>query len=101
MPQQPPPSRHCPFLNRAEERCAGHFSLEGLDRAFRYCFDRYTLCPAYLQLLVERRVRRSEAAARNSGGGGEGQNDTDGNGQRYVQITVSTAGKRPRAKAAA
>jgi hypothetical protein len=49
---------HCPFLNRSDIRCSNHFSLERLDHAFRFCFDQYQKCPAYLELLVERRVRR-------------------------------------------
>ena len=56
-------SRHCPFLNRADERCASHFSIDGLGHAYRYCFDRYKACPVYIQLLIERRVKRADAAA--------------------------------------
>jgi hypothetical protein len=53
---------HCPFLNRADDRCGDHFSLDSLEHAFRYCFDRYKACPVYLELLVERRVRRVTGA---------------------------------------
>ncbi len=53
--------QHCPFLNRTDSRCGTHFTLERLEHAFAYCFDRYTACPVYLELLVERRVRRGEA----------------------------------------
>jgi hypothetical protein len=49
---------HCPFLNRADSRCSYHFSLERLNHAFGYCFDQYQQCPAYLEMLVERRLRR-------------------------------------------
>jgi hypothetical protein len=56
-------SRHCPFLNRADERCASYFSIDGLGHAYRYCFDRYKTCPVYIQLLIERRVKRADAAA--------------------------------------
>ena len=52
--------QHCPFLNRADSRCGSHFTLERLEHAFAFCFDRYTACPVYLELLVERRVRRGE-----------------------------------------
>jgi len=52
---------HCPFLNRTDHRCGSHFTLERLEHAFAFCFDRYTACPVYLELLVERRVRRGEA----------------------------------------
>ena len=55
--------RHCPFLNRADERCASHFNIDGLGHAYRFCFDRYKTCPVYIQLLIERRVRRADAAA--------------------------------------
>ena len=48
---------HCPFLNRADSRCAAHFCLDRLNHAFKYCFDRYTACPVYTQLLMERRIR--------------------------------------------
>ena len=54
---------HCPFLNRADERCGPHFHLDKLGHAFAYCFGRYKTCPHYLELLVERRVRRLTAAA--------------------------------------
>jgi len=50
---------HCPFLNRADSRCSNHFSLDRLGHAFEHCFDRYKTCPTYLELLVERRVRRA------------------------------------------
>src|SRR5262245_27579490 len=55
--------RHCPVLNRADDRCASYFNLDALDHAYRYCFDRYKTCPLYIQLLVERRVRRADAQA--------------------------------------
>lgn len=32
-----------------------------MDHAFSHCFDHYKACPTYLELLVERRVRRLEA----------------------------------------
>ena len=53
--------QHCPFLNRTDSRCGSHFTLERLEHAFAYCFDRYNACPVYLELLVERRVRRGES----------------------------------------
>lgn len=49
---------HCPFLNRADARCSNFFSLERLDHAFEFCFNEYSQCRVYLELLVERRVRR-------------------------------------------
>jgi hypothetical protein len=57
--------RYCPFLNRADWRCSDHFKLDGLRQAYSFCFDRYKKCPLYLQLLIERRVKRSDAAEKN------------------------------------
>ena len=54
---------HCPFLNRADARCSAHFRLDHLGDAFEHCFDRYHGCAVYAELLLERRVRRAEAAA--------------------------------------
>ena len=56
MPDQ---GMHCPFLNRADARCSDNFSIERLDHAFGYCFGQYRGCRVYLELLVERRVRRT------------------------------------------
>jgi hypothetical protein len=50
---------HCPFLNRADSRCANHFSLDKLDRAFDHCFGAYQSCPTYAEMLDERRDRRT------------------------------------------
>jgi hypothetical protein len=49
---------HCPFLNRTDERCSDFFSIERLDHAFGFCFGEYRQCKVYLEMLVERRVRR-------------------------------------------
>jgi hypothetical protein len=49
---------HCPFLNRSDRRCSDCLSLDRIDHAFDYCFGEYKACPVYLELLVERRVRR-------------------------------------------
>jgi hypothetical protein len=54
---------HCPFLNRSDARCSDAFSLESLEHTYQFCFGRYKACPTYLELLVERRLRRSAAAA--------------------------------------
>jgi hypothetical protein len=53
--------RHCPFLNRAESRCARHFSLDQLQHTFDHCFGQYETCGVYLELLYERRVKRAAA----------------------------------------
>ena len=59
---------HCPFLNRADHRCAAFFSIERLQHAFEHCFHAYQSCEVYRELLVERQARRSEAAAVAGGG---------------------------------
>ncbi|HTL28795.1 MAG TPA: hypothetical protein VL282_06240 [Tepidisphaeraceae bacterium] len=78
------PAAHCPFLNRADSRCSENFNLDRLGHAFRYCFDKYKACPNYLELLVERRVRRATGAV---------LQDVDGSKDRYsqerfIQVTV-------------
>ncbi|WP_428940822.1 hypothetical protein [Fontivita pretiosa] len=82
--------KHCPFLNRADPRCARAFSLENLDHAFRYCFGRYTACTVYLELLVERRVKQTASAPARM----RGTYDQ----HRAVQLTLpqSQAGRKPR-----
>jgi hypothetical protein len=72
--------QHCPFLNRADSRCGTHFTLERLEHAFAYCFDRYTACPTYLELLVERRVRRGEPV----------HAETSHEAQPLVQLNIHT-----------
>jgi hypothetical protein len=49
---------HCPFLNRSDARCSKNFSLDRLNNTYDYCFGEYAACSTYLELLVERRVRR-------------------------------------------
>src|SRR4051812_22495114 len=76
------PAAHCPFLNRADFRCSENFSLERLGYAFHYCFDQYKACPNYIELLVERRVKRAIGI----GHDGDGK---DGFAQeRLVQLTI-------------
>jgi hypothetical protein len=48
---------HCPFLNRADSRCANHFSLDRLGSAFDHCFGEYKACATYAEMLDERRHR--------------------------------------------
>jgi hypothetical protein len=55
-------AHHCPFLNRADDRCSTNFSLDRLDHAFGYCFGSYAQCAMYAELLNERQYRRSNAA---------------------------------------
>ena len=54
---------HCPFLNRADARCSQNFHLDSLGHAFRHCFGQFKACPTYIELLVERRVKRVMAGA--------------------------------------
>jgi hypothetical protein len=61
---------HCPFLNRADSRCANHFSLDKLDRAFDHCFGAYQSCPTYSEMLSERRDRQSAEGHRVTSHGG-------------------------------
>jgi len=56
------PASHCPFLNRADDRCARHFSLDRLDSAFEHCFGEYSSCAEYREQLAERRERRMNAS---------------------------------------
>lgn len=49
---------HCPFLNRADERCSNYFSLDRLDHAFGFCFGEYRECKMYREMLIERQERR-------------------------------------------
>jgi hypothetical protein len=76
------PAAHCPFLNRADHRCSENFNLDRLGYAFHYCFDQYKACPNYIELLVERRVKRAAG----------GEHDGDGKDrfeqERLVQLTV-------------
>ena len=54
---------HCPFLNRADSRCSQNFHLDSLQHAFKHCFGQFKACPTYVELLVERRVKRIMAGA--------------------------------------
>jgi hypothetical protein len=93
MPQHAP---HCPFLNRADERCSQHFSLDRLDHAFRYCFDGYHACPVYAQLLTERRERRAAGDAAGELGDANHAPQTS----RFVQVTLAARNAQSRAAAA-
>jgi hypothetical protein len=86
-------AQHCPFLNRADARCSDAFSLEKLDHAFKYCFGRYTYCSVYMELLIERRMRRS-AAAEHVGVAEHAEHEhasfssSSGGPERVVQVSV-------------
>ncbi|HEY7116963.1 MAG TPA: hypothetical protein VH475_10275 [Tepidisphaeraceae bacterium] len=82
---------HCPFLNRADARCSKHFSLDDLGHAFEYCFGYYEGCGVYLELLVERRVRRArgnDEFAVDGAVDGLISGSNGGTHPRFVQITV-------------
>ena len=85
---------HCPFLNRSDERCAENFNIDHLQHAFRFCFGRYKTCPSYIDLLVERRIRRGEAAERMAATAVNHAND------RFVQLTISATDAQHTARAA-
>ena len=85
---------HCPFLNRSDERCAENFNIDHLQHAFRFCFGRYKTCPSYIDLLVERRIRRGEAAERMAATASNHGND------RFVPLTISAGHAQLAARAA-
>src|SRR4051812_22310047 len=80
----PTTGKHCPFLNRADARCGDAFSIEKLDHAFEHCFGRYTSCTVYMELLIERRVRRAAAAA-----AGGNEHHSDGLEHPLIQVSVN------------
>ena len=85
---------HCPFLNRSDRRCSSFLSLDRITHAFDHCFGDYKSCPVYLELLVERRVRRLCGLLAPAGHESTSNDPahTDGNlGRPLVQLTVSIA----------
>ena len=87
---------HCPFLNRSDARCAENFNIDHLQHAFKFCFGRYKACPAYIELLVERRIRRGEAAGRHLSPSANANHGND----RVIQVTVSARHPQHAARAA-
>ena len=76
----------CPFLNRSDRRCSSFLSLDRIAHAFDHCFGEYKTCPVYLELLVERRVRRLCGLLSPAE---QGAGQTDGQHRRpVVQLTV-------------
>jgi hypothetical protein len=50
----------CPFLNKADARCGGQWTLRNLTAAMAYCANRYTACPIYQDAIAhERKVEKS------------------------------------------
>ena len=91
---------HCPFLNRSDARCAENFNIDHLGHAFRFCFGRYKACTTYVELLVERRIRRSEAAGRLTTAAAANTGANANHANRLVQVTVSARHAQPVARAA-
>jgi hypothetical protein len=58
-------------LNRADRRCSGFCSIEGLQYAFEHCFGSYKACGVYHELLAERQARRGQPVAGSPGGGSD------------------------------
>ena len=76
---------HCPFLNRSDRRCSSFLSLDRISHAFDHCFGEYKSCPVYLELLLERRVRRLcglLSPAEQTG------TPTDGTARPVVRLTI-------------
>lgn len=99
MPDQ---ARHCPFLNRSDDRCSSHFSLGRLSEAYDQCFDAYGGCAVYHELLLERRERRGELSAWLTGAAsnananvGDRPNGSPHVQTKLVQLTVAASGTRP------
>ena len=44
----------CPNMDKSDSRCAAHWTLQNIVRAFAHCADRYYDCPIYNQLLADR-----------------------------------------------
>ncbi len=92
---------HCPFLNRADYRCSDFFSIEHLQHAFERCFDAYTSCRVYQELLVERQARRAQAAGGHVGASAAGgfiwttacrapEPDATSSTTRFVRVRLPT-----------
>ena len=45
----------CPFLNKADARCGGQWTLRNLTAAMAYCANRYTACPIYQDAIAHER----------------------------------------------
>jgi hypothetical protein len=81
------PGEHCPFLNRSDDRCSDHFNIGRLGFAFDHCFGSYNACPVYLELLVERRLRRLSGSLHRPETDGDKLRSRDA--RSLVQVTIS------------
>ena len=91
---------HCPFLNRSDSRCSDNFNIDHLQHAFKFCFGRYKACTTYVELLVERRMRRGEAAERLHAAATRSAETVNHANDRLIQITVSARHAQHVARAA-
>ena len=90
----PDRAKHCPFLNRSDARCSDHFNIDHLQHALGFCFGRYKACTTYVELLIERRILRNDAAGRLS------SVSTDNHAHPFVKLTVSAGHAQHAARAA-
>jgi len=89
-------AEYCPFLNCADERCSGHFNLDGLEQAFAHCFGDFAACPHHGELTRERAAER----ARDEEADGRYNRCDSPDSPSPIQLTVS-ARRRKRLAAAA
>lgn len=55
----------CPHVNKADRRCAAHFILSNVGRAFEHCANRYDECPVYREVLAHaKRCKNAVGLAR-------------------------------------
>lgn len=47
------PEVECPFVHRADGRCAEHLTMGGMGYAFDHCFDAFAGCPVYAELSAQ------------------------------------------------
>jgi hypothetical protein len=52
----------CPFLDKSNAACAAHLTLSNISSAFAHCADRFTDCPVYAQLILQRPVYETDQA---------------------------------------
>ena len=90
---------HCPFLNRSDARCSENFNIDHLQHAFRFCFGRYKACTTYVELLVERRLRRGDVAAERHAFAAAAPSNSS-HADRFVQVTVTAGHAQHAARAA-
>jgi hypothetical protein len=81
---------YCPFLNRADERCSGHFNLDGLEQAFAHCFGDFDSCPHHGELSREHTT--SEARAEDIDGRYGHSNSSVSDSP--IQVTISAGGRK-------